>query len=117
MTADTNDVLAADCEQVGLPAPIVVTGPATVSHDLKSATLTGTINPNGAATKYRFQWGKTTAYCSMTPIGTLPAGTTTVPVSVKISVSKNTTYHYRLVATNANGTTYGADMSFTVPKK
>ena len=57
MTADANDVLAADCEQVGLPstAPAVVTGGTTVASDLKTATLTGTVNPNGLATTYHFQ--------------------------------------------------------------
>jgi hypothetical protein len=56
--------------------PIAVTGPAT---DVKetSAKLTGTAGPNvanGDVTRYFFQYGKTTAYGSVTPTATVPAG-------------------------------------------
>jgi Ca2+-binding RTX toxin-like protein len=119
VTADFNDVVNADCEQVGLPAsaPVATTGPATANADRKSATLTGTVNPDGAVTTYHFQYGATTAYGSNTPNGTVPVGTSAVAVAAAIAVRKGDTVHYRLIATNAFGTSVGADMTLVVPKK
>ena len=92
-------------------------GTSTVSADSKSATLTGTVNPDGAATVYHFQYGATTAYGSNTPAGVVPSGTSAVAVAAAIAVKKGDTIHYRLVATNVFGTSVGADMTLVVPKK
>lgn len=93
-------------------APVVATGPATDITD-RSATLSGSVDPNGAHTGYRFEYGPTTAYGSTTPeadggeVGTIAAAATLG------ALSPATTYHYRLVATNAGGTSKGADRTFT----
>ncbi|MGO9488149.1 MAG: hypothetical protein ACLQBB_03865 [Solirubrobacteraceae bacterium] len=78
-----------------------------------SATLTGTINPEGSASSYYFQYGPTRAYGGQSAI----AGTAAVstPVGVALSVGglqPLTVYHYRLVAVNAAGTTIGGDRTF-----
>lgn len=80
-----------------------------------SATLNGTVNPHGTGTSYYFQWGPDTNYAYSGPIGpTYVSGTTDVAVSLSATgLLGHTTYHYRLVATNANGTAYGADQTFT----
>ncbi len=93
-------------------SPTVTTG-ATSSIADTSAALNGTVNPNGAATTYQFQWGLTAAYGLVTPIGSLAAGTSSRAVKATISgLLPGTTYHYRLDAVNKSGTVVGADRTF-----
>jgi hypothetical protein len=89
------------------------TNPAT-SVTAKSATLNGTVNPNGQATTCSFDFGIDTSYGDSIA-GTNPgSGSSDVPVSAVVSgLSPDTTYHYRVVATNSAGTAYGSDQSFT----
>jgi len=93
-------------------APAVVTTAATNVDDT-TATLTGTVNPNGSSTSYFFQWGKTTAYGNITPVTSVGAGKDTLGVFADIDgLTPGTTYHYRIVGISANGTSFGADASF-----
>jgi hypothetical protein len=93
-------------------SPSVKTGAAT-SVKQTSAVLNGTINPNGSATTYYFQWGLTTAYGSTSAVHSLKAGTTSVSVHVTASgLSPDVKYHYRLVAQNGSGASTGADRTF-----
>jgi hypothetical protein len=78
-----------------------------------SATLVGTVDPNGAVTTYYFQYGPTVAYGKQSTPGTLPAGTTRVKVGQAVT-GLLTGYHYRLVASNALGTTPGKDRTLGV---
>ena len=79
-----------------------------------SAKLNGVINPGGAATTYRFEYGATTAYGASAPVspGSVGAGSSDVAVSETISVQPESVYHYRVVATNGAGTVYGNDKTF-----
>jgi phosphodiesterase/alkaline phosphatase D-like protein len=82
-----------------------------------TATLNATVNPNGGAvTDCKFEYGTTTEYKS-TPVScaSLPgSGTSPVAVSAAVTgLTANTTYHYRVSATNASGTSKGSDQSFT----
>lgn len=99
----------------GHPPPGATTGPAT-ALGTHGATLTGTINPSGAATTYYFQWGGTSAYGQRTTPQTLAAGNTPENVSdssLQGLLSPGTIYHYRLVATHAGViSSFGADGSF-----
>ncbi len=98
-----------------IPAPSVETGGAS-SVGVGSATLSGAVDPHEWDTTYLFQYGTSTAYGSSWPtvqveMGALEGGQ---PVVVKVpNLLPGTTYHYRLVATNGGGTTYGQDMTFT----
>jgi FlaG/FlaF family flagellin (archaellin) len=77
------------------------------------AKLLGRVNAQGSVTSYRFEFGPSTAYGHSTPAGTI-VGSTDEPVSAVLgSLVPNTAYHFRLAATNAGGTTYGADQTFT----
>jgi hypothetical protein len=97
----------------GVTAPSVSTGSAS-GITTSSATLNGTINPNGASTNYYFQWGTTTSYGNSTATVSAGSGTSPVAVSANITgISTGTTYHFRLVATNSAGTTNGSDQVFT----
>lgn len=100
------------------PAPIVTTEAAS-SVTESAATLQGQVNPHGYATTYQFEYGTTTSYGTKVPTTaeSVGSGKTNVAVSKAISGLKgNTTYHYRVSATNAYGTTPGLDKTFTTPK-
>lgn len=97
---------------VAASSPSVKTGSATNRKET-SAVLNGTINPNGSATKYWFQWGLTTSYGSTTAVHSLKAGIKAVAVHLTASgLSPDVKYHFRLVAQNAAGTATGADHTF-----
>jgi subtilase family serine protease len=77
-----------------------------------SAVLQGGIYPNGEATSYYWQYGKTAAYGSQTTAVVVPAGTAVASVGGTLaSLAPSSSYHYRLVATNASGTSYGYDFT------
>jgi hypothetical protein len=83
--------------------PTVVTGPAEAVGQT-SATLTGTVDPEGVERKYHFEVGTTTAYGLQTAEQTTGAGEE--PEAVKAAVeglAPATTYHYRLVAGGVAG--------------
>ncbi|MBE7495933.1 MAG: cadherin-like beta sandwich domain-containing protein [Verrucomicrobiaceae bacterium] len=94
--------------------PAVATSSAT-QITTTSGTLNGTVNPNGLATTAQFQLGLTTSYGSTFPVTLSPNnGTSAQSVSAFPSgLLPGTTYHYRLTATNGNGTSTTADASFT----
>ncbi len=93
--------------------PEVVTLQASQVGD-DSAILNGTVNPNNSDTSYRFEFGPTTDYDSTTSAFDAGSGTTSISVSVTInSLNKNTPYHYRIVATNSSGSSFGHDSTFT----
>jgi hypothetical protein len=77
------------------------------------ATLNGSVNPNGQATRVHFVWGRTTAYGNRTPNQDIGAGTTPVPVSASLTgLRSNTRYHFRVVAVNILGRSFGGDRTF-----
>ena len=89
--------------------PTVSTG-TSGSVTFNSAVLFGTVNPRGSATVVYFQYGTTISYGAQTAPAQLPAGSSNVSLSIAASgLAANTTYHYRVVASNASGTALGAD--------
>jgi sugar lactone lactonase YvrE/putative hemolysin len=95
--------------------PLAISANATGLTSTK-ATLNGTVNPAGFATTYRFEYGPTTAYGTSVPVPNeaVGSGEDDVKVSKAISgLTANTQYHFRLVATNEKGTTYGKDLTLT----
>jgi len=95
--------------------PPTVTTTAATSVTTTGATLNGTVNANGSSTVVTFQYGLTTAYGSTITATQSPVtGSTVTPVSGPVSgLFSNTLYHFRVVGVNANGTSYGNDMTFT----
>jgi hypothetical protein len=110
------DTTLAETSDLGQP-PTVTTKPASSSSRTK-ATLNGTVNPNGSETTYQFEYGTTSGYGSKAPASPNSIGSGSSPVEVSEGIeglAPETTYHFRLVATNAKGTTNGPDQTFTTP--
>ena len=80
-----------------------------------SATLNGAVTANELSTTVTFEYGLTTSYGSSvaaTP-GTV-TGTTSTSVSANLTgINPGATYHFRVKAVNALGTTNGDDKTFT----
>ena len=92
--------------------PIVTTNPATLIASF-SATLNGLLNPNGLTTTFHFEYGLTTSYGLTTPPQNR-SGNTPQNVNANISnLTASTTYHFRIVASNGDGTSVGGDRTFT----
>jgi ABC-type phosphate transport system substrate-binding protein len=93
--------------------PQVETKPA-VDLKLTSAVLVATVNPhNSVLTSCRFEYGTTTAYGSTIPCSPSPsAANYPEAVTATPTLAEHTTYHFRVVATNAAGTSPGVDETF-----
>jgi hypothetical protein len=95
--------------------PAASTGAAEdVTHS--SATVSGTVNPEGQETHYTIQYGTSTSYgYSTVPVD---VGSEVTPIATGAIVlsflTPDTTYHYRVLAINSAGeSTAGADGTFT----
>lgn len=97
----------------GAAIPIVETHPATGIGQF-AATLNGFLtNDVGGPCACGFEWGATAWYGNVTPTTNQTTGDFFAqPI---IGLLPNRTYHFRALATNAEGTAYGTDMSFTTP--
>jgi len=94
-------------------SPTVTTGAATNRTDT-SAVLNGTVNPNGSATSYVFEYGLTNTYGLATASHSAGRGTKAIAVkSTATGLVPGTTYHYRIVALNKSGAGSGSDHTFT----
>jgi DNA-binding beta-propeller fold protein YncE len=100
--------------------PAVSTG--TASHVSEtSATLEGTVDPEGAAvSSCEFEYGRSTAYGDSAPCvpstASIGSGTEPVPVHAEVSgLEPRAIYHFRLVAGNASTASQGADQTFGPP--
>ncbi|MGB7684777.1 MAG: hypothetical protein WBL45_03250 [Solirubrobacterales bacterium] len=108
---------------------VEVWGPASIFPEVtteepcaigaEGATLCGSVNPAGLPlTECFFEWGETDAYgnlatCDEPDAEEVGEGTSPEAVHAEISgLEPGTTYHYRLVAANANGSAEGDDVTF-----
>jgi hypothetical protein len=113
------------------PKPLTVYGPVVTLPDVTtesttitgntSATLEGTVDPDGTPLEEcKFEYGLTTAYeesasCTES-VGEI--GTTSKAVHAEVSgLAPESLYHYRLTAKNSNGTVNGGDETFKSPSK
>ncbi len=94
--------------------PEAVTSEASNLQAEGSATLNGTVNPEGLpVTSCEFEYGPSTAYGTTAECASNPgSGSAPVAVHADLTGLAFDTYHYRLVAGNANGTVAGQDRSF-----
>jgi hypothetical protein len=100
----------------GPPAAPVLGRELVAEVGTSEAKLGALINPGGIATSYRFEYGTTTAYGQSVPLpeGSVGEGLTARTVwAAADGLAPGTTYHYRVVATNALGEVAGPDQTFT----
>ena len=100
---------------LGAGSAVATTNAATAITST-GATVNGTVNPNGQATTYAFQWGLTTSYGNEAPLPLASAGSGSTDVSVSLplgGLASGTVYHFRVIALNATGTAAGVDETFT----
>lgn len=77
------------------------------------ASVHGTVDPRGVATSAFFQYGTTKNYGNRTPDQSAGVSPGAISIGAVISgLKSSTTYHYRIVAENADGRTNGADRTF-----
>ncbi len=102
-------------------APALASAPPTVEEEsvldvsASSATLSARVNAGEAETEYRFEYGPTSAYGQEAPV---PAGAVVAEfaggevTAHAQGLLAGTTYHYRVVLSNSQGTVRGADRTF-----
>ena len=98
------------------PAPPTVSKELSAEVRTSEAKLGALVNPGGIQTSYRFEYGPTAAYGQSTPFpeGSVGEGLTSRAVWASASgLAPDTTYHYRVVATNELGQEVGPDQTFT----
>lgn len=102
------------------PASVLAAGPPVVEHEfatavgVDSATLNAQIYPSESETTYHFEYGPNTSYGTSVPVpdGVVGAGGELVTVSQIVpGLAPGTTYHYRVVAANAEGVAHGPDLA------
>lgn len=76
-----------------------------------SVTLNGLVDGEGLQTTYRFELGSNTEYGTVIAGSAAPEGQA-ITANIQ-GLAPATTYHVRIVAANADGTTYGSDRTFT----
>ncbi len=97
-----------------LSPPIATTTPA-VSVTATGATLSATIVSGIRETTFHFEYGTTTAYGTSTPERAVGEGNSVVRVTAPIKFpATGSSFHFRVVATNGDGTSAGADRALPV---
>jgi hypothetical protein len=96
--------------------PVQIDSESVSQVSATSARLEALVNPLGAPTRYRFEYGRTTQYEEPkvpNPDGDAGEGTGDVPLAVQVEgLAPETTYHYRIVAISSLGEVMGADHTF-----
>ncbi len=112
-------LIAAIKTAIAAAIPPTITNVAFSGIGPEKATLSAGVDPEEKATLYRFEWGS--APCSANPCtkvpvpdGQVPKGPDPVLVEAQLEgLTPQTTYFFRVIAKNGDGTTTGTDHSFT----
>jgi hypothetical protein len=98
----------------GPSAPPTIEPDTAVVNASRHATMKTLVNPNGTLVlSCKFEYGPTEAYGTTVPCNDPGFGTEPVSVGAEaIELAPDTTYHYRVTATNEGGTTVGPDQTF-----
>jgi hypothetical protein len=95
------------------PGPPTASTQSATGASETEVTLKGTVDPDGEATEYFFEYGTETSYGQKTGKVTLPAGESNQGVSAVLKgLTSGTEYHFRLVAENHQGSEKGMDSNF-----
>jgi hypothetical protein len=95
-------------------APVVQTGGASAIAQ-NSASIAAIVNGQGLQTSYAFEVGTSAgSYGPAIEVGNIPAGAGEQAIALVLNgLLPGTTYHYRVTATNLDGTREGEDRAFT----
>jgi hypothetical protein len=100
-----------------LAAPAQVSGTGATDITAGAATLHATIHTENNPTTYRFEYGPTASYGTIVPAGEGDLGASSTPTQVSQAIAglaPNTTYHFRVLASNGVGApTATPDQTFT----
>jgi hypothetical protein len=96
-----------------LAAPPTIAALFSSNVTAMSADLHALVNPRGTATTFHFEYGKTPAYGQSTPETPVGEQLSPQPVQAHIEGLENVVYHFRVVATNSEGSTASTDQTFT----
>jgi len=95
------------------PPPTVTTETAT-GITSTGATLNASVDPEGASTDYKFEYGTKAAELNQaTATVSDLTGTTSQKVKAEVTLEPGTKYYFRISATNSAGTSKGSELSFT----
>lgn len=113
VATNSQGTLSGDDQSFEEIPPARITGPWASDVANTSATLAATIDPLGANTSYRIEYGTSTAYGQVL-VGSVGEGMGAIPVTRHIqNLEPSTIYHYRIVTTSEVGTVEGTDHTFT----
>ncbi|HEY5193365.1 MAG TPA: hypothetical protein VIJ39_05770 [Solirubrobacteraceae bacterium] len=122
VSSSSEEVYVADsaADKVDIFVPEPVGTPKVDSQGISlvtgsSATLNAAINPKDASTEYHFEYGPSTSYGESDPSSDVSIGSGFEVHEVSVhpqDLLAHTTYHFRVVAHNSFGTTYGEDQTF-----
>ncbi len=102
-------------EVMNVTAPVVTTAPAS-SVGAANAILNGTALSDTSSSAY-FQYGTSTDYGATTARQTVGASLGPLSVTDALAgLSPGSAYHYRVVAENGGGPSFGADQTFTTAR-
>ena len=103
----------ARCKTDAAPGPPGASTGSARNVTAVAARLAASVDPNGRATTYHFEYGTSTSYGKRTAEASAGSGQSARSVSAAISgLTANTRYHYRVVASNDAGVARGRDRSF-----
>lgn len=102
----TGNMYTLDLQLGGANPPPVISNVASSNVTNNAATITWTTD---AGSSSQVQYGLTTSYGSSSPLDNTAVTSHTVNLS---GLSANTTYNYRAVSSNVNGTTYSGNFTF-----
>ena len=78
-----------------------------------TAILNGAVDGEGKPVRYHFEWGTGEAYGSNTPVAEGTGGVEEKATADLGELQAGTTYYFRLVGEDEDGTSVGAELSFT----
>ena len=106
----SSPVLGSIAHQTG--SPVIISFQA-MANSSTSVTFQASLSPNGGDTTYVFDYGLTTSYGQTTPTQDAGSGVTSVTVTAQATgLLPDTSYHYRIVATNSAGSMPSPDSTF-----